>query len=127
MWFLWSKPSNYQEKLICHASDERRNRLRRKRKVENRAVQCSGRPKFSLLGEAFVDPVRRVPPYEIFVPMKNFFCPFPFFQRTGTRICRVICTQIRRRGNIVPPPLLTQTHILSKPIHHPLCMNSEMA
>ena len=37
IWILWSKPSNYQEKLRCHARDERTDGGR---KVENRAVFC---------------------------------------------------------------------------------------
>ena len=37
VWFLWSKPSNYQEKLRCHVCDGGRTDGRR-RKVENRAV-----------------------------------------------------------------------------------------
>ena len=36
IWFLWSKPSNYQEKLRCQARDERTDG--RRRKVENSAV-----------------------------------------------------------------------------------------
>ena len=39
IWFSWSKPSNYREKLICHACDGRTDE-RRRRKVENRAVFC---------------------------------------------------------------------------------------
>ena len=38
IWFSWYKPSNYQEKLRCHARDGRTHRGRRK--VENRAVFC---------------------------------------------------------------------------------------
>ena len=37
IWFSWSKKSNYQEKLRCHARDGRTNGGR---KVENRAVFC---------------------------------------------------------------------------------------
>ena len=39
IWFLWSKPSNYQEKLRCHARDIERTEDGG-RKVENRAVFC---------------------------------------------------------------------------------------
>ena len=42
IWFLWSTPSNYREKLRCHACD-----TRRRRKVEPKMAkigQCSGRP-----------------------------------------------------------------------------------
>ena len=38
VWFSWSKPSKYREKLICHASDG--GRTDEQRKVENRAVFC---------------------------------------------------------------------------------------
>ena len=37
IWFLWSKQSNYQEKLRCHARDIRTHGGRR-RKVEKSAV-----------------------------------------------------------------------------------------
>ena len=38
IWFSWSKTSNYQEKLRCHARDGRTDG--RRRKVENSAVFC---------------------------------------------------------------------------------------
>ena len=37
IWFSWSKPSNYQEKLRCHACDKQT-------KGKWKIVQCSGRP-----------------------------------------------------------------------------------
>ena len=37
VWFSWSKPSNYQEKLRCHACDGRRTDGGQ-RKVENSVV-----------------------------------------------------------------------------------------
>ena len=48
IWFLWSKPSNYQEKLRCHARDIRTDgRTDGKWKIE----QCSElnqKPKYFL-------------------------------------------------------------------------------
>ena len=43
IWFLWSKQSNYQEKLRCHAHD-RRTEEDGKWKIE----QCSGRPETAI-------------------------------------------------------------------------------
>ena len=40
IWFSCYKPSKYQEKLICHAYDERTDERTNGRKVENRAVSC---------------------------------------------------------------------------------------
>ena len=47
----WSKPSNYQEKLRCHAYNGRTNQ--RRRKVENRPVFCYTRNRKSLESSFF--------------------------------------------------------------------------
>ena len=44
LWFLWSKPSNYQEKLSCHAARDGRTDGGGKWKV----VQYSGRPETAI-------------------------------------------------------------------------------
>ena len=49
LWFSWSKPSNYREKLRCHARDIRTKERANggKWKIE----QCSGRPKTTKYAE----------------------------------------------------------------------------
>ena len=77
MWFLWSKPLNYQEQLISHASDERRNGLRRKRKVEKRAVFWQTKIFFARRGECW--PSSKGPPLWNFCTYEELFLPFSIF------------------------------------------------
>ena len=46
--FLWSKPSNYQEKLRCHAREQRTDGRKTGGGGKWKIVQCSGRPETAI-------------------------------------------------------------------------------
>ena len=48
IWFLWSKPSNYQEKLRCHAREQRTDGRKTGGGGKWKIVQCSGRPETAI-------------------------------------------------------------------------------